>query len=150
MRAFIFLYALNKVRDSIMRLTNKVYFSFSSIAAVIAFPGVFWSGTVSADPSVSFRLDVSPILQHHCVKCHKPNGPGYMASGLDLRSYESLMRGTKHGKIIVPGDPLTSNLMVLIEGRADPSIRMPHNERPLLKQQVEILNDWVKQGAKNN
>jgi hypothetical protein len=40
--------------------------------------------------------------------------------------------------------------MVLVEGRADPKVRMPHNQRPLLKQQVEILRLWVKQGAKDN
>jgi len=60
------------------------------------------------------------------------------------------MKGTKHGRIVVPGNPLISNMMVLIEGRADPSIRMPHNERPLLTQQIEILRDWVSQGAKDN
>ena len=133
-----------------MYFTNQVRFSLSSIAVVIAFCDLLWSGAVTAAPAVSFRLDVLPILQNHCVKCHNPNGPGYKVSGLDLRSYESMMRGTKHGKIIIPGNPFTSNLMVLIEGRADPSIRMPHNERPLLKQQIEILSDWIKQGAKDN
>jgi hypothetical protein len=38
----------------------------------------------------------------------------------------------------------------MVEGRADPSIRMPHHQRPLLKQQIEIMRDWVSQGAKNN
>jgi hypothetical protein len=27
---------------------------------------------------------------------------------------------------------------------------MPHDQRPLLKQQIEILRLWVKQGAKDN
>jgi hypothetical protein len=60
------------------------------------------------------------------------------------------MKGTKYGAIVVPGDPLTSNLMVLVEGRARPEVRMPHGQRPLLKQQTEILRLWVKQGAKDN
>jgi hypothetical protein len=111
---------------------------------------VAWSGAQAADEQVSYSLDVQPILQSRCASCHQPGGEGYQASGLDLTSYQGLMKGTKHGAIVVPGDPLTSNLMVLVEGRAHPKVRMPHGQRPLLKQQTEILRMWVKQGAKNN
>ena len=99
---------------------------------------------------VSYQLDVYPILQSRCVACHTPDGDGYKASGLDLTSYEGLIKGTKHGPIVIPGDPVSSNLNVLIEGRADPKLRMPHGERPLLKAQQQIIHAWVKQGAKNN
>ena len=109
-----------------------------------------WSEAAPAAQEVSFSRDVLPMLESHCVRCHHPGGKGYQASGLDLRSYAGLMKGTKHGTIVVPGDPLTSNLMVLIEGRSDPSIRMPHKKWPLLKQQIEIVANWVRQGAKDN
>jgi hypothetical protein len=99
---------------------------------------------------VSWKLDVQPILQAHCAECHEPGGQGWTASGLDLTSYAGLMKGTKHGAIVVPGDTLSSNLIVLIEGRAHPTVRMPHGQRPLLKQQIEIIRLWVKQGAKDN
>ena len=94
-----------------MRQSNPFLNRVSGVTIAFAFCGLIWS-TVSVAREVSFSLDVLPILQNHCVKCHNPDGPGYQASGLDLRSYESLMHGTKHGKIIVPGDPFTSNLMV--------------------------------------
>ncbi len=108
------------------------------------------AGAAKAAEVVSYTLDVYPILQSRCVSCHKPGGEGYQKSGLDMSTYSGLMAGTKHGPIIVPGEPLTSNLNVLVEGRAAQSIRMPHNQRPLLKAQQEILHDWVKQGAKDN
>lgn len=133
-----------------MRQSNGGYISAFVMATVIAICSLLWTVSAFAARDVSFNLDVLPILQNHCVKCHNPEGPGYQASGLDLRSYKSLMGGTAHGKIIVPGNPLTSNLMVLIEGRADRSIRMPHNEQPLIKQQIEIIRDWIKQGARDN
>ena len=60
------------------------------------------------------------------------------------------MKGTKHGPIVVPGDPFTSNLNVLIEGRASRDIQMPHHQRPLLQPQQKIIADWVRQGAKDN
>jgi hypothetical protein len=130
-------------------MTNKPEYSCRAffLAAVIA---AGWSGAAAAEDTVSWKLDVQPILQARCVECHKPGGQGWEASGLDLTSYAGLMKGTKHGPIVIPGDTLSSNLIVLIEGRAHPQVRMPHGQRPLLKQQIEIIRLWVKQGAKDN
>jgi hypothetical protein len=108
------------------------------------------SSVAATQEEVSYHLDVQPILQSRCVECHSPGGQGLQASGLDLTSYAGLMKGTKHGPIVVPGEPLTSNLNVLIEGRASKAVRMPHGQRPLLHYQQLILRDWVKQGAKDN
>lgn len=104
-----------------------------------------------AAEEVSFALDVRPILESRCVACHhSPAGEGYAASGLDLSTYDGLMAGTKHGPIVVPGDPVTSNLVRLIEGKASPQLAMPHDQRPLLRYQTLIIRDWVRQGAKDN
>ncbi|MCP5364880.1 MAG: hypothetical protein H6905_06610 [Hyphomicrobiales bacterium] len=112
--------------------------------------GMSFASLASAEEEVSFKLDVLPILASRCAECHQTGGSGLEASGLNLTSYDGLMKGTKHGPIIVPGEPTVSNLNVLIEGRADPSMRMPHDQRPLLKEQQRIIRNWVKQGAKNN
>ena len=118
-------------------------------AVVLGAAGLAVTGA-AAEGQVSYKLDVQPILQARCAECHQPGGQGWEASGLNLTSYQGLMKGTRHGPIVVPGETLTSNLLVLVEGRADPKVRMPHNQRPLLKEQVEILRKWVKQGAKDN
>lgn len=108
------------------------------------------SNPASAQEAVSYALDVQPILDSRCVSCHKQGGEGFEKSGLDLTGYGGLMSGTKHGAIVIPGDPVRSNLVVLIEGKAAPELRMPHNQRPLLKYQTMTIRDWVKQGAKDN
>ena len=84
------------------------------------------------------------------LECHVPGGPGYNASGFDMSSYEALMRGGKYGPFVVPGDPLTSTLNMLVEGRADPSIHMPHGRDKLSDREIEILKVWVQEGARNN
>lgn len=99
---------------------------------------------------VSFSADVEPILQVRCVSCHQPDGKGYASSGLDLRTYKSLMHGTRHGPVISPGNALVSNLNVLVEGRADPKLRMPHSGKKLTRCEIDILHRWVDQGALNN
>ena len=100
---------------------------------------------------VSYSRDVKPILDRHCQSCHMPGQAGYVVSGFELRDYETLMKGTQYGPVVLPGDPLTSVLVMLIEGRADPSLRMPHGDaKPLERADIETIRRWVEQGAKNN
>lgn len=103
-----------------------------------------------APAPVSFAGQVKPLLDAHCVECHVPGQAGYETSGLRLDSYEALMKGTKFGPIVIPGDALSSALTMLIEGRADPSIKMPHGKAPLPAQDQKTIRAWVEQGAPNN
>ncbi len=100
---------------------------------------------------VSYQKDVAPILAKHCASCHVPGGPGFVVSGFEMKDYDSLMKGTSFGPVVLPGDPLTSVLVMVIEGRADPSINMPHGgANPLTQQEISTIRHWVEQGAKNN
>jgi len=130
-----------------IKIKSATFFAGSLSAAILA-AGLWPQTAQAANEEVSYELDVYPILSSRCVECHQAGGAGYEASGLDLSTYEGLMKGTKFGPIVVPGEPLTSNFNVLIEGRAQ--VQMPHDQRPLLKAQQNIIRDWVKQGAKNN
>ena len=100
---------------------------------------------------ISYARHVEPILEKHCKACHVPGQPGYVVSGFELQSYDTLMKGTQYGPVVLPGDPLTSVLVMLIEGRADPSLRMPHGDSPPLDpDEIATIRRWVEQGAKNN
>jgi uncharacterized membrane protein len=102
-------------------------------------------------PTVSYQRDVVPVLDKHCKSCHVPGQSGYVVSGFELGSYETLMKGTQFGPVVLPGDPLTSVLVMLIEGRADPSLKMPHGGgTTLTPEEVLTIRRWVEQGAKNN
>ena len=102
-------------------------------------------------PKISYSKQVIPILQNHCLECHVPNTPGQQASGLDMSTHQSLMKGTKFGPVIKAGDSLSSTLVILVEGRADPSIKMPHGDRPALSaSEIKTLRQWIDQGAMNN
>lgn len=102
-------------------------------------------------PAVSYGQDVAPILEKHCKSCHLPGEAGYVVSGFDLSGYDSLMEGTQYGPVVLPGDPLTSVLVMLIEGRADPSLKMPHGDAsPLTQDEIQTIHRWVEQGARNN
>jgi len=107
--------------------------------------------TSCTERTVSFSADVKPILDRHCLECHQPGGKGQLASGLNMNDYQSLMKGARNGPMILAGDPLGSNLLVLMDGRADPSINMPHGERdPVAKEDIQTIRLWITQGARDN
>jgi hypothetical protein len=108
-------------------------------------------GGCQRSPEISYVKDVAPILDKNCKACHVIGQAGYVVSGFELGSYETLMKGTKYGPVVLPGEPLTSVLVMLIEGRADPSLKMPHGAaKPLDPTDIATIRQWVEQGAKNN
>ena len=101
---------------------------------------------------VSFQNDIEPILNDKCMQCHKPpDGIGYVQTGLDMESYDSLMKGTIFGTVIIPGDSKRSVINKLTEGRAGEMMRMPHGDaEKLTAAEIELLKIWVDQGALYN
>lgn len=105
----------------------------------------------NSEEKISFAVDVKPVLDRYCIACHQPGGDGFAASGLDMSSYAGLMAGTRNGPMVIAGDSLGSNLVVLMEGRADPSIKMPHGSREKVGfDDISKIKTWIDQGAQNN
>lgn len=101
---------------------------------------------------VSFKDDIQPILHDYCVSCHSPGGRGHAKSGLDLTSYEGLMKGTKFGPVVIPGDSDASTFTKLLTG-TNKGLKMPmglNASGTLDRQYILIMRKWVKQGARNN
>jgi hypothetical protein len=102
-------------------------------------------------PKISYVQDIQPILKQYCIECHHQSGSGFLASGLDMSSYQNLMKGTKFGPVIKAGDSVSSTLVILVEGRADPSLKMPHGDKnSLTTEQTQKLRLWIDQGALQN
>ncbi|HYA74962.1 MAG TPA: c-type cytochrome domain-containing protein [Roseiarcus sp.] len=101
-------------------------------------------------PRVSFAEDVLPLLKFKCSSCHQAGGEGYEKSGLDLTSYQGVMKGTKFGPMVIPGDPESSNLMRLLDWRASAELRMPHGKKQLSICDRDLVRTWIFDGAKDN
>ena len=102
----------------------------------------------AAQAQVSYSEDIAPIFRGWCSSCHAPGGEGTKASGLDLSTYEGLMKGTNFGPMVVPEKPDESNLMVLVQGQA--KLRMPFEHKPLPSCLRQNIWSWIFEGAKNN
>jgi hypothetical protein len=134
----------------IQEKSMKIFNQFASMLIMICLLPLFLSACGQKD-AVSYSRDVSPILTHNCLECHKAGGSGLEASGFSMETYGDLMKGTAFGPMIIAGDSEGSNLLVLMEGRADPSISMPHGEQdPIPKQDIETIRLWIDQGAREN
>jgi hypothetical protein len=92
--------------------------------------------------SVSFANDIVPILEAKCIKCH---GVESKKEGLDLRTYDDILKGSRNGPVIVPGNANESLFVTLIiEGE------MPNRGEPVTPEELRLIMDWVNQGALNN
>ena len=103
----------------------------------------------AAEPQ-SFAEDILPIFKGRCVSCHQAGAEGYEKSGLDITTYEGLMKGTKFGAMVTPRDPESSNLIWLLDWRASPALRMPHGKKKLSICDRNAIRAWIREGAKNN
>jgi len=115
--------------------------------------------SASCSLPVSFNKDIKPILVANCLKCHDGSGEGLVTSGFSVLTYDSVMKGTKYGPVVVPGSAISSTLFLLVSHQVNPKIQMPphHGEalsegrsEPLTPRQIEYIEKWIDQGAKNN
>ena len=134
---------MNTIHRSHVRTATSGLF----IAAMIA-SGLGTAAAQAPQNKMSYAEDIAPIFRGYCESCHKAGGAGTEASGLDLKSYAGLMKGTKFGPMVVPGQPDSSNLIVLLRG--DAKIRMPLGHKALPNELVRNIWSWIFEGAKNN
>ena len=92
--------------------------------------------------TVSFTNDVLPILQSRCVNCH---GGDRTEEGLSLNSYTGVINGSENGAVVTPGDASNSLLAELISTQ-----KMPKRGPKLTPPQVQVIIDWINQGALEN
>jgi mono/diheme cytochrome c family protein len=94
-----------------------------------------------------FAQDIAPILVANCVGCHRPGEAGQQKGKLDLTTFANLQKGTPDHKVIVPGKPEDSHLVLRIKGEETP--RMPRGgNRVLSDEAIAKIEQWVKAGAR--
>ncbi len=112
-------------------------------AAVLVVVLSVQAGAEEAQP-VSYFKQIVPILNASCAGCHKPDKT---KGDLDLTAHALTLKGGKHGKTVVPGKPQESELYKQISG--DPP-DMPDEGDPLKKEEIELIRQWIVQGAKDD
>jgi hypothetical protein len=94
-------------------------------------------------PAPGFAKDVQPVLKKYCMPCHDKQNH---TEGLVLESYAGLMKGTEHGKIVVPGKSSKSDIVLHITGAKKP--KMPPTGKGPSAKELAVLKAWIDAGAK--
>ena len=91
---------------------------------------------------VSCTSDILPIFESRCINCH---GGDKTQEGLDLKTHAALMSGSDNGSVVTPGDAANSLLVERVVSQ-----KMPKRGPKLTPPQVQLITDWVNQGALDN
>ena len=110
--------------------------------APIVFVTVFGGMNAQTPAKVDFSRDVKPILKSNCYGCH---GPSQQMNNFRLDRRRDAMRG---GTIVMiaPGSSQSSHLYLRLISEDHIGAPMPPTGT-LPKEQVEIIKNWIDQGA---
>ncbi len=98
----------------------------------------------AAESKVDFVKDIQPILQQNCVKCH---GPEKQKGKMRLDSREAALKGGKTGPAFVANDAAKSEMVRRISLPKTDDDFMPTEGEPLPKVQIDLIKEWINQGA---
>ncbi|MDP6794616.1 MAG: DUF1553 domain-containing protein [Verrucomicrobiota bacterium] len=86
-----------------------------------------------------FNRDVAPLLVRHCLECHNSSD---LKGELDLSQKAGVVKGGKHGAVLVAGKPSESLLLEKVSADDMPP------DQPLGQAEKKVLHDWIAAGAK--
>jgi len=98
----------------------------------------------AAESKVDFAKDIQPILQQNCIKCH---GPEKQKGKMRLDSREAALKGGKAGPAFVVNDAAKSEMVRRLTLPKTDDDFMPSEGEPLSKTQIDLIKDWINQGA---
>lgn len=109
------------------------------------------NGNGDGEPTEPTFANVQEIFTSSCggSGCHI----GERTNGVRLDSYANVTgsEGTQYGgPIVVAGEPDNSPIVDKIEANPENGARMPLNGSPLTDEQINLVRDWIAEGAQNN
>ncbi|MEL7341637.1 MAG: c-type cytochrome domain-containing protein, partial [Bacteroidota bacterium] len=126
-------------------MSNAAHIRFIPIAGVLLILLFVLLAADSPNASISFNEDVRPILNQHCLRCH---GGVKQSGGFSLLFEEDAFQPTDSDKpAIVRGKPEASELYLRLQ-HPDPELRMPYESPALSQEEVDILYQWIDEGAR--
>jgi mono/diheme cytochrome c family protein len=94
----------------------------------------------------SFARHVKPILDKKCASCHAKRLKG----NYSVADHDKTLNSGDHPPNVIPGDAANSQLVQMLRGIKTPAGGLMPPSKPLAKEQIELIERWINQGAQNN
>src|SRR4030088_3003911 len=95
-------------------------------------------------PHVTYDENVRPVFAKYCFGCHNANE---MTAGLNLETYQGVIRGGSAGDIGKPGRAAGSPLYQALARDTDGVCPMPLGQAKLPDPVIATIRDWIQQGC---
>ena len=95
------------------------------------------------EPAIDYQIKVQPILSKYCSGCHNDSD---REGDFSTETYQALQAGIEGKPVVLPGDVAGSLLLRVLEKDAE-TPKPPEDEPRPNRQEIELLQKWVKQGA---
>lgn len=119
--------------------------SSSTTTTASASSGSTGETTTGGSTAAGSFSEVQALLSQRCVGCHGQSNP---KEGINLTSYDSIMKGGEHGPIVVANDPENSVIVQVLRGSHGKK-QMPLNAAPLDDADIKKVEAWISAGAKS-
>ncbi|MCS7160465.1 MAG: c-type cytochrome domain-containing protein, partial [Gemmatales bacterium] len=132
-----------------MRRVSAVWLvSWLSVGSLVSLVLADGQKAQESKKEISYYREVRPILQLRCQGCHQP---AKAEGSYIMTEYKTLLEKGRSGEPgIVPGHPEKSRVMQLIVPHEGKPPAMPRNQEPLSAEHVELIRQWIAQGAKDD
>ena len=97
---------------------------------------------------LTWNGNVWPALSSSCQSCHSG---AVTQNGFDLTDTDQLLNGTSTNgnPYVIVGNPDSSELVWRLEG-TNSMVRMPFNAGQLSSEKIQMVRDWIDEGAELN
>lgn len=142
---------MNMMHPSIARLSIfstslVVALCATNVALIAQEPAKPDAAPANPAPVVDYGKQIAPLFSKNCVACHNAKKA---EGGLNLQSYEALMKGGDSGASVVVNDTAASSLLKRIIDNDDPMPPVGNSvgAKRLDETEVALVRSWIAAGA---
>ena len=113
---------------------------------VLALSGLMLQAVRAApeEAKVEFATQIKPLITSRCINCHHS---GALCGELNLENRAMAFKKRVNGPVILPGKPDSSAFYLVLKMPPKNPKAMPPNGHRIPDKDVNLIYDWIKQGA---